>query len=112
MKIFTSLAALLAVALVTACGETPDDSHLQEKVINGFYQQHIKTHSLGIPGPDELRQLQPFLSPVLFALLSKASDAEARYHAGATDHALPPLVDGDLFTSLFEGATSFALDSC
>jgi len=112
MKIFTRLAALSTVALVTACSETPDDSRLQEKVIRGFYQQHLKAHNPGIPGADELKQLQPFLSPMLFALLSKASDAEARYRAAATDGVPPPLVNGDLFTSLFEGATSFSLDSC
>ena len=111
MKIFTRLAALSTVALLTACSEPPDDTHLQERLITGFYQQHLKTHSPGIPGADELTQLRPFLSQALFALLSQASDTETKYHAAAEDP-VPPLVDGDLFTSLFEGATSFAVDSC
>jgi hypothetical protein len=111
MKIFTRLAALLTVALTTACGEPPDDTHLQEQVISGFYQQHLKTHNPGLPGADELKQLQPFVSQALFDLLGKAADTETRYHAAA-EEPVPPLVDGDLFTSLFEGATSFRLDGC
>jgi hypothetical protein len=111
MEIFTRLAVLSTLALVTACGDPQDDTRLQEQVINGFYQQHLKTHSPGIPSADELKQLQPFLSQTLFSLLSQAADIDARYHAAA-ESLVPPLVDGDLFTSLFEGATSFAVDSC
>ncbi|WP_034298374.1 DUF3828 domain-containing protein [Herbaspirillum sp. RV1423] len=111
MKIFTRLAALSTVAFAAACGEPPDDTRSQEQVISGFYQQHLKTHSPGIPGADELKQLQPFVSQALFKLLSQASETEAKYHAAATEP-VPPLIDGDLFTSLFEGATSFKLDSC
>jgi hypothetical protein len=111
MKILIRLAALSAVALAAGCGEPPDDTHLQEKVISGFYQQHLKTHSPGIPSADELKQLQPFVSQALFKLLSQASETEIKYHAAATDP-VPPLVDGDLFTSLFEGASTFKVDSC
>lgn len=111
MKIFTRIAALFTVACASACSEPPDDTHLQEQVISGFYQQHLKTHTPGIPNADELKQLQPFLSQALFALLSKASETEVKYHAAAADP-VPPLVDGDLFTSLFEGATWFKVDSC
>ena len=111
MKILDSLVVLCAVVLVDACGENADDSHRQEQVIDGFYQQHIKNPSSGLPGQEELQQLQPFLSSALFALLRKAAEAQDRYHASAA-MALPPLVDGDLFTSLFEGATTFTFDSC
>jgi len=111
MKILTRLAVVSIVAVAAGCGEPPDDTHLQEKVIAGFYQQHLKTHSPGIPSADELKQLQPFVSQALFKLLSQASETEVKYHAAATDP-LPPLVDGDLFTSLFEGATAFKVDSC
>ena len=111
MKILTCLAALSAAVLASGCGETASGNRQQEQVINGFYQLHIKNHTNGIPGPDELKQIQPFLSQALYTLLSKASEVEARYHAAA-EAPVPPLVDGDLFTSLFEGATSFSLDSC
>lgn len=111
MKIFTRIAVLFTVACATACGEPPDDTHLQEQVISGFYQQHLKSHAPGIPNADELKLLQPFLSQALFALLSKASETEVKYHAAA-EEPVPPLVDGDLFTSLFEGATSFKMDGC
>lgn len=111
MKIFTRLATLATVALASACSEPTDDTRMQELVINGFYQQHLKTHSPGLPSEEELRQLRPFVSDALFQLLSQTTEIDARYHAAAAEP-IPPLVDGDPFTSLFEGATSFEIEPC
>lgn len=111
MRIPACLVALSVVVLASGCGGTPNGNRQQEQVINDFYQQHFKNHTNGIPGPDELKQIRPFLSQSLFALLAKASEVEARYHAAA-EIPVPPLIDGDLFASLFEEATSFSLDGC
>lgn len=111
MAIFTRIAALSIVTLATACGDPQDDTHWQEQVIAGFYQQHLKTQSSGIPAAEELKQLQPFLSQALFKLLAHAATAEAQYHT-ATEEPVPPLVDGDLFTSRLAGASAFQIDSC
>ncbi len=44
-------------------------------------------------------------------LLKKAARAEKEY-AARTKGEVPPLAGGDLFTSLFEGATAFRVISC
>ena len=43
--------------------------------------------------------------------LADADAAEGRY-AKRTKGEVPPLVQGDIFTSMFEGATDFALGPC
>lgn len=51
------------------------------------------------------------VSSSLGALLSDAASAEASYNA-ATKGESPPLVEGDLFTSLFEGAQAYKVNAC
>ena len=57
----------------------------------------------GIPDAGARARLQPSLSPALNKLLSDAAAAQARFSAKIKDS--PPLIEGDLFSSLFEGAT-------
>jgi len=111
MKLITSLTCLLATLAMSACGDPADETHLQEQVIGGFYQQHLKTPHAGLPSAEEVLTLQPFVSQNLLTALNKAAETEARYHAAAQEPK-PPLVDGDLFTSLFEGASSWSVDHC
>jgi len=51
------------------------------------------------------------VSAGLFAVLEQARDAEAEY-ARRTHGDSPPLAEGDLFTSLFEGATRYRVAEC
>jgi hypothetical protein len=76
-----------------------------------FYNTYLKLHPSGIPNPATRSKFMPFVTARLYALLQDADRAEARY-AEATKHESPPLVEGDPFTSLFEGATSYAVGSC
>lgn len=111
MNLFNRFLILLSVMLMTACGGVSSDASQQEKIISGFYDLHLKTRVAGIPGPDELKQLQPFMSRALYNLLQQASDTEIKYRAALNNQA-PPMIEGDLFTSLFEGATAYSVDSC
>jgi hypothetical protein len=54
--------------------------------------------------------LAPYLSPALNKLLADGAAAEARFSAKIKD--APPLIEGDLFSSLFEGATAWKLGAC
>jgi len=108
---FKRFLILLALSVLTACGGLSSDASQQEQVISGLYDQHLKTRVAGIPGPDELKQLQPFVSRALYTLLQQASDTEAKYRAALNNQAAP-MIEGDLFTSLFEGATAYRIDSC
>ena len=99
------LAALLALPALAA-----DDSGMRDAA-NGFYGVY-KSVSLsdGIPD-DKLRaRYEPFLSPALDQTLIAA--LAAQHHFAAANKDAPPLLEGDLFTSNFEGATSVTVGAC
>jgi hypothetical protein len=64
----------------------------------------------GIPSAAGRARLAPYLSPGLNKLLADGAAAEARFAAKIKDS--PPLIEGDLFSSLFEGATASKLGQC
>lgn len=82
-----------------------------EAAAAGFLSVYGSFHpSDGIPEPGGRARLQPYLSPALNKLLADAAAAQARFSAKIKDS--PPLIEGDLFTSMFEGATGSKLGAC
>ncbi len=78
---------------------------------NGFLAVYGGFHpSDGIPDSAGRARLAPYLSPGLGKLLADGAVAEARFAAKVKDS--PPLIEGDLFTSMFEGATAWKLGAC
>jgi hypothetical protein len=77
----------------------------------GFYTLYIKVRPRGIPREKEMVPLRPHLSKALDQNLREARRAEVQYQK-ANRAAVPPLIEGDLFTSLFEGANAFSVLSC
>ena len=83
-----------------------------DAVVEGFYTAYRALPAGGgIPDGDGRATLAPFLSPALNKLLSDADHAETVY-AKATNGESPPLIEGDPFSSLFEGATGFDVGKC
>ena len=103
------IAAALVLALIAAPALAGADDPAQ--VASGFYTAEIGLHEGGIPAPKGLARLSPFLSAGLQQMLADADKAELAY-AENTHHAVPPLLEGDIFVSLFEGATSARVGSC
>jgi hypothetical protein len=70
-----------------------------------FYQMHIRMSARGLPGPGTMNAYAAFLCP---GLVSAIGDARGRQQQFIQAHPQekPPLVEGDLFSSLFEGADS------
>lgn len=105
------LAALLAVPPGVRSLPSPiPDSPAAEarRVVQSFLEACRGVPPLGIPGPRDLDRLRPYLSHGLQDDLDAAArwrDAEAQR---APDEK-PPFVDGDLFTSNFEGFTTFRM---
>ncbi len=106
MRLFLISSFLLITQSFYACQKTGPD-----KTVNKFYDVYLKLHSFGIPNESERAHYSPHLSPELSELLQRADEAEQK-HEALTKGEEPPLVEGDLFTSLFEGASSFKIDSC
>ena len=103
-------AAAIAAGFAGPAGAA-DDNDAMRSAANGFYGVYKTFHpSDGIPDSAGRARYQPFVSPALDALLKQAADAEDRYSKANKDS--PPLVEGDLFTSLFEGATGVSIGIC
>ena len=73
-----------------------------------FYRTYLKFNVRGLPNEKELKALSPFLSRDLQQLFKDARSTQQKYIREHPDDK-PPWDDGDLFTSLFEGANSFRL---
>lgn len=99
------LMGLLAAAPASAQDTGP------AKNAAAFYTLYLKTKPHGVPDAAVVRRFKPLLSAGLATALGQAGSAEAA-HFKATNNAEPPLFEGDLFTSLYEGASSYSLEGC
>lgn len=104
---------LLSVCLLffAACAGGAGDEKQARAAAAAFYDAYLKMRPSGVPAKDQQAELQPLLSDQLNGLLADAASAEANY-AEATKGESPPLVEGDLFTSLFEGAEAYRIGPC
>ena len=106
-------AGVLSATLVSvACGAFgASDEQDARDAANAFYAIYLRLHPSGVPTKTQQALLRRVISRRLAILLERAGVAERRY-ARETKGEVPPLVEGDLFTSLFEGASSFEVHSC
>jgi len=76
--------------------------------VEGLYRALIDSRVTGAPLVGQLATISPFISADLRALLDSARAIRAA-EATAQPDEKPSFAEGDLFTSLFEGPTSFTL---
>jgi hypothetical protein len=106
------LRTLSIALLLTSPGMAQTDSQELAKAADGFYGAYMTLHpSDGIPDKATRAKFAPFVSAALDELFVEGDAAEGRYRT-ATKNQAPPLVEGDLFTSNFEGATAYKIGSC
>lgn len=81
--------------------------------VNAFYDVYAGQHAQGegIPDATVRLRLQPVLSPRLNKQLADAASAQARLTAKVRN-AVPPVLEGDIFSSLFEGASAWNVGAC
>ena len=105
----TLIAALVVAAASTSDALAADDP---VSVANSFYGVYATFHpSDGIPDAKDRAKYEPFISPALDKLLIDGQAAEAHFRS-VTKNMSPPLVEGDLFTSNFEGVTALHVGAC
>jgi hypothetical protein len=77
-------------------------------VVVNFYSLYRNIDSGGIPQPADLQKLEPMFTTRLRSLLDEARQYQAAY---ARTHPMdkPPFIDGDLFSSNFEGFKTSSL---
>jgi hypothetical protein len=103
--------AVLGLALLGGCSKQPGattdkPAATPAKAVQHFYTWRIHTQGTGVPNDQQLAALTPLVSDELHALLVETAEREK---------SRPPrkpgkdrtFVDGDLFSSLFDGPTSF-----
>lgn len=117
------LLAMLLMAAPAVGAEAPNNSIARDApgrealdlagAVNAFYTAYIGQHAQGrgIPDATVRLRLQPTLSPRLNKQLAAAATAQARLTA-KVKNAVPPVLEGDIFSSLFEGPTSWRIGSC
>jgi hypothetical protein len=106
-KIFAASLLLLA-GTSTSFAASADE---MGKVAGGFYDAYATFHpSDGIPDAKARAKYEPFISSALDALLKQGDEAEDKFAKANKDS--PPLIEGDLFTSNFEGATAYKIGAC
>lgn len=100
-----ALGLLLSIHTVLAAAPAPDP----ESTVKAFYSYRIKSALTGAPDAKQLGVLRQWLTPRLCAQLEKAGkerDAFVKKHGNSEK---PPWCEGDLFSSTFEGPTSFEI---
>jgi len=110
MKIALVSLAILIAATHSAVAQP--EAPAMTQIVDGFYRAYEAFRPPdGVPDANTRSRFQPYLSPQLTKLLTDAADAQARYEK-LTKGRFPPLIDGDPFTPNFDGATSYAVQSC
>src|SRR5581483_1383444 len=104
------LTIVLLLAAPAAASAQADDP---AAAVNAFYSVYSGQHAqgLGIPDATVRLRLQPVLSPRLNKELADAAAAQARLTA-KVKNAVPPVLEGDIFSSLFEGAGAWKVGPC
>lgn len=106
----TGLVSLLVVLAGTGTAFAAGTDQMGS-VATGFYGAYSTFHpSDGIPDAKARAKYEPFISPALDALLKQGDEAEDQFAKANKDS--PPLIEGDLFTSNFEGATAYKVGVC
>ena len=102
------LALPLTLVGVVACGGAPAvevPANEVEIPVKRYISFYFNDYRRGLPGESQLPKLASFVTPELLALFEAANRGEDCY-ARQSNYEGPPAIEGDLFTSLFEGATS------
>ena len=76
-------------------------------VATSFHTTLARLHPSGAPTEAQRAELAPLVSREFLALLARADSVRSAARRAAPGEK-PPFTDGDLFSSLFEGPTSFA----
>jgi hypothetical protein len=98
------LTLLSAALLLAGCGAQPAATSPAAAIVDSLYRARQPFQGNGAPSSTELATMRPWLSAELARLLAQADSIRAAETAAHPDEK-PPFVEGDLFSSLFEGPT-------
>ena len=104
---------LATVLLLIPAGLKAQPASDPAAAINAFYTVYASQQAQGGGIPDATGRVRyaPVLSPRLNKQLAAAAGAQVRLTA-KVKNAVPPMLEGDIFSSLFEGATAWKVGAC
>ena len=104
---------LIAILLLIPAGLSAQPAGDPAGALSAFYAVYASQRAEGGGVPDATGRVRytPVLSPRLNKQLTAASAAQARLNA-RVKNAVPPMLEGDIFSSLFEGATAWKVGAC
>ena len=104
-------AALLLLAIAPAFGAEPPMTRRRRSRPSMPFMAPLHAQGGGIPDATARVRYAPVLSPRLNKQLVEAAAAQARLTA-KVKNAVPPMLEGDIFSSLFEGAGAWKVGAC
>jgi hypothetical protein len=96
----------LGLAVVASCNRVPSEPNHASAVATRLYGTLDRLGVDGAPTPSQLTEIAPLLSTELHDLLRDANALREADQKQAPDEK-PSFAEGDLFTSLFEGPSTF-----
>jgi hypothetical protein len=104
---------LAAILLLVPAGLKAQPAGDPAAAVNAFYAVYASQQAQGGGIPDATGRVRyaPVLSPRLNKQMTAAAGAQARLNAKVRN-AVPPMLEGDIFSSLFEGATAWKVGPC
>lgn len=100
-----AIVVLLTIGELIAFGQKTDPP---KTVANNFYAQLFYLRIRGLPDTDQMKAISPFLSSGVRALILRDQTKQTVFIKKHPDEK-PPWIEGDLFSSLFEGTTAFRI---
>lgn len=104
-------AGLLLLLFGGVSGAVAGVNDAPDRTARAFYDLSLEMKPRGVPDVAVRAKFEPLVTPELLAKMAEA-DAVEKKHFIATKNQEPPYFQGDPFSSLFEGATSYALGTC
>ncbi len=98
---------LFVILCFAFCFNAQAQQNEQVLVVSSFYKTILKFKDGGVPTRKNIDRLSPFISAEFRSLLLDARSTEDK-HFKKTKNSEPPLVEGSLFYSLFEGADKYS----
>lgn len=103
---WSALLVALTVVSFSAAGCANERDTTPPKLVVQFYTMRDAVGIDGAPTESQLAAIRPFIADTLAHLLTNA-DAQRTLESQQAPNEKPSFADGDLFSSLFEGPTSY-----
>jgi hypothetical protein len=102
--------ALLSALLILMTGCSRDDETKVKSVVRDFYNVYLKVKPSGVPTKAQQTDFKKIMSTGLSNLMDEAAQSEDTSRDPSSP--APPRLEGDVLTSLDEGALSYKIIRC